>query len=575
MAHTNTVADHGLHSVAITDAVEDQSRRLARAWSIVALVVFVGLAVTVGLPHGPDLETWERQAQVSTLVVLAVGTAIAWRWEGIGGSLMLVGAVALGVFAALQHQPLIAFLPATAFLVPAVAFLVAWHRTRTYIAVVTLATILAVVLVSGSLAAQAMYDHGYGAAHPQSELTALPDSAVVWHWSGGVTPTQAVIVARVEDAANAILDVGAPGGALASYPGTETDGVWRFEAADLQPATTYTYTFRVDGTVVPERSGSFTTFADGPTSFTVAAGSCSRLGSNGVVYETILGRQPDLFVVPGDFFYADHMETSRHFTEAFDQTLTQPAQATLLSSVPVAYVWDDHDYGGNDADGSAPTRDFARTAYSTYVPHYPLSETGTINQAFTIGRVRFVMLDTRSERDPKSDPDGEGKTMLGAEQLEWLQRELEQSAERYPLIVLVSSVPWIATAEPGADHWGGYATERRKIADFIAEANNVSSLLMLAGDAHMIAIDDGTNSNYSAAGDVTFPLLHAAALDRPGSVKGGPYSEGTYPGGGQFGLIEVADTGTAEITVRISGWDWTGTELVGYSFSVPAPEVAP
>jgi hypothetical protein len=575
MALTNTANDHhGLHAVAITDTVEDWARRLAHVWSLAALVAFASLAMTVGLPHGPDLETWERQAQIVILVLIALGVATAWRWEGLGGSIMLVGSVSLGVFAALQHQPLIAFLPALAFLVPAVAFLVAWHRTRTYAAIVTLVTALLMILFTGALAAQAMYNYGYGAAHPQSSLPDLPETPVVWHWAGGVTTNDAVVVARIDGVATAALALTDPIGSRSEHPGREAGGVWRFELHGLTPGTEYGYSLVVDGNAVSERSGAFSTFINGPMSFTVAAGSCARLGSNGMVYEAILEMDPDLFLVPGDLFYADHMKTASHFTEALDKTLTQPAQAALLARVPVAYVWDDHDYGGNDADRTAPTRDIARQAFEITVPHYPLDSTQTINQAFTIGRVRFIMLDNRSERDPKSDPDGPGKTMLGTAQLEWLEHELLDAARDHPLIVLVTSVPWIAAPEPGADHWGGYTAERQKIADIIA-SNNISGLLMLAGDAHMIAIDDGTNSNFSAAGDVTFPLLHAAALDRPGSVKGGPYSEGTYPGGGQFGLIEVSDTGSSEISVRLSGLDWTGTVVVDYSFVVPAPVVTP
>ena len=66
---------------------------------------------------------------------------------------------------------------------------------------------------------------------------------------------------------------------------------------------------------------------------------------------------------------------------------------------------------------------------------------------------------------------------------------------------------------------------------------------MVSGDAHMIAIDDGTNTNYSDTPGPGFPLFNAAALDRPGSIKGGPYSEGTVAGGGQFGTLEIEDTG--------------------------------
>jgi phosphodiesterase/alkaline phosphatase D-like protein len=313
-------------------------------------------------------------------------------------------------------------------------------------------------------------------------------------------------------------------------------------------------------------------------SFRVAVASCARLGSNGRVFETILEMDPDLFISSGDLFYVDHARTADHFTDAYLQTLTQPAQAALYAAVPIAYVWDDHDYGGNDSDATAPTRQPALDAYRRNVPHYPLPAADAIYQSFVIGRVQFVLLDDRSQRDPKSDPDGPDKTMLGAAQLDWLQERLLASDD-YALTVIVSQVPWIADQEDGADHWGGYAYERQTIANFIA-ASSIDNILMVTGDAHLVAADDGTNTDYSvstdhsADGNTSFPLLHAAALDRPGSLKGGPFSEGMHLGGGQFGLIEVIDTGADQITVHLRGLDWEGTELVGYSFDVAVPEGA-
>ncbi len=558
MAESDRVSD--THTVAITDRVERVSRRFAQIWVVGAVAVFVLLAATAGLPHGPELETWEKLAQLVTLAVLIVGTSIAWRSEGWGGAIILVAAVFLGVFAALQHQPLIAFLPAAAFLVPAIGFLVAWNRTKTFASLVVLATSVLMILSVGALVARAFYEHGYGAAHPQSDLPPLPDSPVQWLWSGGVTDSSAIIVADIDSTAVSMrLTEGTNG---RNVSGTQEGEVWRFDLSGLEADADYGYAFEVDGSPHPERSGSFRTFATGPTDITIAVGSCSRLGSNGRVYEAILAADPDLFLVPGDLFYADHVATAAHYTEAFYTTLTQPAQAALLAEVPIAYVWDDHDYAGNDTDRTAAVRPTAISAYAKYVPHYPTVGDGTIGQAFVVGRVKVIMLDTRSARDPRATTDDSSKTMLGATQLEWLQAELETDA--VALNIVVSSVPWIAASDPGADHWGGYATERAKVADILAN-NNV---LMVAGDAHMVAIDDGTNTKYSAAGNVAFPLLHAAALDRPGSAKGGPYSEGAFPGGGQFGLVEIMDDGGTELEIRLAGLDWEGNTLVEYSYTL-------
>jgi hypothetical protein len=62
--------------------------------------------------------------------------------------------------------------------------------------------------------------------------------------------------------------------------------------------------------------------------------------------------------------------------------------------------------------------------------------------------------------------------------------------------------------------------------------------------------------------------LHAAAIDRPGSVKGGPYTGPVIPGGGQFGSIEVRDDGTV-VEVSLSGWDWRGERLFQRELSFP------
>ena len=175
------------------------------------------------------------------------------------------------------------------------------------------------------------------------------------------------------------------------------------------------------------------------------------------------------------------------------------------------------------------------------------------------------MSDTRSHRTES--------TMLGEEQLAWLIDELTMSSRNHALVVWANPTPWISDDGLQSDNWSAHPEERRIISEALAAAD-IENIVMVSGDAHMVAIDDGSNTGYASDGSLGFPLLHAAALDRPGSVKGGPYSEGAFPGGGQFGKLEVFDDGGPEIRVRLSGKDWTGDELVAWEQSIAVPPTA-
>jgi hypothetical protein len=97
-------------------------------------------------------------------------------------------------------------------------------------------------------------------------------------------------------------------------------------------------------------------------------------------------------------------------------------------------------------------------------------------------------------------------------------------------------------------------------------------LLMLSGDGHMVAIDDGSNSNFSGSGGKGFPVMHAAPFDRFARHKGGPYSHGVAGRRVLFGLVAIQQFGLAEIRddgkrveVELSGRDERGEILDGMS----------
>ena len=77
-----------------------------------------------------------------------------------------------------------------------------------------------------------------------------------------------------------------------------------------------------------------------------------------------------------------------------------------------------------------------------------------IYQAFSIGRVRFILTDLRSERTPFIEPDNPTKSMLGKAQKPWFESELLAASGVYPVIVWVNTLPWISCA--GREVWSKF-----------------------------------------------------------------------------------------------------------------------
>ncbi len=552
--------------------------RVALAWSAIALAAFALLALTVGVPQGPEGDliagALQTRIQIGLLALTAVGVILA-RWLPVaGGAVIVLAAAGIGVFAAFELAPLAAFVPFVALMVPGV-LLMAYGLSGRPVAAAVAACGVAVVLVVAGVAAYRVNEYLFGPTHPGSSAF-FPASPVMWVWSGAPAPDGARVTARLRDpSADAVLVVADDPGLAVGTRRIAADAVGRdgavrsFAVTGLRPARTYHYAVEVDGALDRVRAGLLRTMPAGPASFTIAFGGCARRGSNGAVFDAIRREDPDLYLVLGDMFYADIAEDDIDlFRDEYDLALTRAAQQALHLQAPTAYMWDDHDYGPNNSGADSPSRDAAWASYRENVPHGPLpggAAAGPIQQAFTIGRARVVMMDLRSVRSPAAAPDGPAKSMLGPGQRRWVEAQMRRARAAGRLLVLVSSVPWISAPSPGADDWAGYADERARLSRMIARTG--VSAVILAGDAHQVALDDGMNSDYSGTGRAAVPLLHGAALDRHGELKGGPYSDGVFPGGGQYGVLSVEDDGS-RLRVTLRGMDWEGRRLVGRTFVI-------
>merc|ERR1712130_662741 len=181
------------------------------------------------------------------------------------------------------------------------------------------------------------------------------------------------------------------------------------------------------------------------------------------------------------------------------------------------------------------------------------------------GRVRFVRPDLHSENVI-------GLQIMGDAQRNWLLGEIG-NASSHALVILMLGFPWIGDEKMGSEAWLGHVDERRLISNAISKtytqgltgvsapaAGGYANIIGIAGDAHMLGFDDGTNTDYSTDGNAGFPLVHAAPLHNFGSSKGGPFSHGCFGYLGkmnhQYGSIEISDDGGAGpaaicVTVRL------------------------
>jgi phosphodiesterase/alkaline phosphatase D-like protein len=342
-----------------------------------------------------------------------------------------------------------------------------------------------------------------------------------------------------------------------------------FVPTGLQPATRYFFRLELDGDTTKALPGSFRTAPalGHPTGFRFALSSCAKPklfgGTRPEAYRAIAGMSDLLFFFHlGDLHYKNvDDESLEPRLEAYDDTLRREGIGDLFRTIPLAYCWDDHDFLGNNSEGGETdnqnARRSARDAYDLYVPHYPLaSSTEGIYQSFQLGRVLFLLTDTRYAKSPRSGSGTSGKTILGVNQKAWLKSQLTRGKD-LDLIVWANSIPWIGADDPGEDYWAGYATERAELCQHLVD-NDIRNVCMISGDAHMVAIDDGRHCGYAAGGRGGFPVFQAASLESSESEKGGPYSIGnaagtTGPGiagNRQFGVFEIDYSGGSDPQVK-------------------------
>ncbi|RYV50382.1 alkaline phosphatase D family protein [Pengzhenrongella frigida] len=347
----------------------------------------------------------------------------------------------------------------------------------------------------------------------------------------------------------------------------DADGWGKPSVTGLAPGTAYFYavelTDAAGATTTTDVQGAPATLAGGPASFTVAFGSCLKLGADDeVAFTHLLARSPDLFFHLGDFHYADNSSTSQasHLADLEDQLAGNPALRSVLAAVPTLAIKSDHDAGGGNDAGPGPYTAPNRAAYQQMFATPPLTDPAALYWSFTTGRVKFIFTDHRYPRTATS--------MMGAAQEAWFKNELTTPE---PVKVWVQDSTWNTRAdpEPGGDKWSDYPAEHAALGSFIADSA-VGKVISLHGDQHALAADDGSHNDWGG-----FPTFSAGPFRQAASHKGGPWSDGRYPKSTgsvvqQYAVLSVTDTGSS-LDVTVTGYDSDDEARVSLTVTVDAP----
>ena len=292
-----------------------------------------------------------------------------------------------------------------------------------------------------------------------------------------------------------------------------------------------------------------------PAVKTIALGSCAHQDKSQPIWDKIVASNPDLFLFTGDNVYAD-TEDMTEMRAVYAKLAAKPGYQKLLETCPVLAVWDDHDYGLNDAGKEYKMKVGSEAIFHEFFKTPPESEALSrpgIYRTRYFGppgkRLQIILLDTRYFRDALTplqtkSPHGPydrnrdpATTILGAAQWTWLEEQLQKPAD---FRIIVSSIQ-VLPQDHHWELWENFPHERVRLLGLIK--NHLSKpILFVSGDRHMGEIMKLKTSDPLSPGFPVYELTSSGLTNAGGGRKGEPNRHRVSPINFQsrnFGLIHI------------------------------------
>ena len=311
----------------------------------------------------------------------------------------------------------------------------------------------------------------------------------------------------------------------------------------------------------------FTTQADSAVKdFDFLVGSCALMntdftrfmfpGFSAGIFEVMRRKKSDFMLWLGDnIYYLGKQYTS--YDNMFNRNINVrnlfPVLQLFLAQQPNYAIWDDHDYGWNDADRTFPLKDTALKVFKGFWPN-TYDKRDTLKGTYFTYRyydVEFFMTDDRFYRDPEGDTAG---AYFGAQQLQWLKNKLSSSNATFKFICSGSQV--LNDIYYG-ESYAKYPKERNNLLDYIAQ-NNIKGVIFLSGDKHFSEMSKRIWKGYPMLDFTSSPLTSPVIKLRTNGFKNTYSVPGTLLYRKNFGKISIsgaADNRVCKMEIFGSGGD--------------------
>lgn len=349
----------------------------------------------------------------------------------------------------------------------------------------------------------------------------------------------------------------------------------RLIADQVEPGNVYEYALLINDEVVPlDYPAVFQTQAlwqwrTDPPPFKMALGSCSYVnepaydrpgrpyGADYNIFTTIHQMRPDAMLWLGDNTYLREPDwfSRTGFLHRYTHTRSLPELQALLASTHHYAIWDDHDYGQDNSDGSFVHKDLSTDVFRLFWgnPTCGLPGQGGTTSAFKWADMDFFLLDNRYFRTANNRKTGQ-PTLLGQEQLEWLVNALVSSRAPFKFVAVGGQV---LNTHAGHETYINLAPDERAFLLKRIEEEGIRNVVFLTGDRHHTELSKLTLGNGIDIYDLTVSPLTSGS--HQGEERNLLREAGTLVSTRNFGMLEF-DGPRTERTMTIRIYDSQGVE---------------